>query len=380
MGIRVAIPKERLAGERRVALVPEVIARLVTCGFEVVVEQHAGDGAYFADADFERVGAKIATSLGALLGQAQILCKVQPPELEEIAALPEGATVIGFIFPHRFADRVDCLCQKKITCFAMEAIPRVTRAQSMDALSSQSTVAGYQAAVMAAHLSGRFFPMLTTAAGTIRPAKVLVLGAGVAGLQAIATARRLGALVEAYDVRQATKEQVESLGARFVDVGIDAEAAGGYARELTLEEKARVDEAVAGRIAGADVVITTAQIPGRPSPRLIPKGTVERMRPGSIIVDLGADGGGNCELTRPGECVHHHGVTIHGPVNLASQVPTHASEMYARNLYNLLTVLTKEGTTLHPDWSDEVISGAALMHAGEMKNASGWCLVTGGKP
>ncbi|MBI2345715.1 MAG: Re/Si-specific NAD(P)(+) transhydrogenase subunit alpha [Deltaproteobacteria bacterium] len=378
MGFRLVVPKERWTGERRVALVPEVAVRLVKMGFEVVVESGAGTGAYFSDADYTAVGAQVGNG-ASMLAAAQLLLKVQPPEPEEIAALPEGCIVISFLFPHRFTDRIEHLRRKKITAFAMESVPRVTRAQTMDALSSQSTVAGYQAAVMAAQLSGRFFPMLTTAAGTIRPAKVLVIGAGVAGLQAIATARRLGAVVEAYDVRRATKEQVESLGARFVEVGINAEAEGGYARELTAEERSLAEGIVADRVAQADVVISTAQVPGRPSPRLISRETVERMRPGAVIVDLGADGGGNCELTRPGTSVEHHGVTIHGPVNLASQLPTHASEMYARNLLNFVVLLTKEGRSVEPDWTDEVVSGTALMHAGEMKNAPGWCLVTGGK-
>lgn len=377
MGFCIAVPKEQLLGESRVALVPEVAAKLITMGFAVAVQSGAGIGAHFSDDDYTAIGATVVHDATTLLKGAQIILKVQPPEIGEIDRMNAGSILIGFIFPHRFAERVERIRERKITCFAMESVPRVTRGQPMDALSSQSTVAGYQAAVMAAHLSGRFFPMLTTAAGTIRPAKLLVLGAGVAGLQAIATARRLGAIVEAYDVRSATKEQVESLGARFLTSPINAEVEGGYARELTTEEKVQVEEMVAKHVAQADVIITTAQIPGRPSPQLIAEETVARMKPGSIIVDLGADGGGNCALTQPGKVVEYRGVTIHGPVNLASQVPTHASEMYARNLYHLLVLLTKKGKSLDPDWDDEIIAGAVLTHRGEQKNARAWCLVTG---
>jgi NAD(P) transhydrogenase subunit alpha len=278
--------------------------------------------------------------------------------------------------PHKEPERVAKMRDLGVTSLAMELVPRISRAQSMDALSSQAAVAGYKAALMAASLTGRFFPMLTTAAGTIRPAKVLVIGAGVAGLQAIATARRLGAMVEAYDVRAATKEQVESLGAKFVDMEIKAEGEGGYARDLTEEEKQRQQEILAQHVAQADAVITTAAIPGRPAPRIIPTAMVEGMKPGSVIVDLAAEGGGNCELTRPGEEVDHQAVTIYGPLNVPSMLPVHASEMYAKNLFNLLALMIQDGN-LSPDWDDEVLAGSTLTRDGEIKHEPTRKLVEG---
>jgi NAD(P) transhydrogenase subunit alpha len=279
----------------------------------------------------------------------------------------EGAVVVGMLDPYRAADAVRALAERKVTSFALELLPRITRAQSMDALTSQASVAGYKAVLMAAGLSGRYFPMLTTPAGTIRPAKVLVLGVGVAGLQAIATARRLGAMVEAYDVRQATKEQVHSLGGRFIDTGIDAEAEGGYARELTDDEKAKAAAIVADHVAAADAVITTAAVPGRAAPRLIDAATVERMKPGAVIVDLAAETGGNCELTRPGETVHHGGVLVHGPVNVPAMLPVHASDQYARNVFNFISPFMKDGE-LALDWDDEVLAGSVLTRDGAIVN------------
>ena len=275
--------------------------------------------------------------------------------------------VVGMMLPHKYPERVAKLRDGKITSFAMELVPRISRAQGMDVLSSQAAVAGYKAGLMAAERSGRFFPMLTTAAGTIRPSKVLVIGAGVAGLQAIATAKRLGAMVEGYDVRSATKEQVESLGAKFVDTGVSAEGAGGYARELTDEEKRKQQEVLEKHIIAADAVITTAAIPGRTSPRIIGKAVVEQMKPGAVIIDLAAEGGGNCEVTQPGEEIVHHEVIVYGPLNVPSMLAVHASEMYAKNLLNFLTPMLAEGE-FKPDWEDEVIAESLLTHAGEIKH------------
>lgn len=360
MTIQIAVLKERAPHESRVAMVPDVAAKLCKLGFEIFVEQGAGARSFFPDPAYEQAGAKLLPDAAAVLGEIRILVKVAPPSEDEIASLKEGTMVIGFMHVHRNPLLEERLRAKKITAFAMEKMPRVTRAQTMDALSSQATVAGYKAVLLASSLCPRFFPMLTTAAGTIRPAKVLVLGAGVAGLMAIATARRLGAIVEAYDVRRAVKEQVESLGARFLALAIDAAAAGGYARELTAEEKKQEEEMLAAHIAAADVVITTAQIPGKQAPRLISEAMVERMKPGAVIVDMAAESGGNCACTRAGETVDVGGVQICGPLNLPSQLPVHASEMVSKNIFNFLMLLTKEGKSLEPDWNDEIISGAKL--------------------
>ncbi len=374
MPIRVAVAKEHSPGELRVAVVPAVAERLSGLGAEVLVESGAGDRAHFPDAAY--TGARIVADAAELYRSAGILLRVLPPSEEEIDRLEEGAVVVGFMLPHRYPERVARLRDRGITSFAMELIPRISRAQSMDALSSQASAAGYKAVLIAASLTGRFFPMLTTAAGTIRPAKVLVIGAGVAGLQAIATARRLGAIVEAYDVRSVTKEQVESLGAKFVDVGVDAQAAGGYARELTDEEKARAAEVLGRHVAAAEVVITTAAVPGRTAPRILTTAMVEQMRPGAVIVDLAAESGGNCELTKAGESVEHGGVTIHGPLNLASMLAADASEMYARNLLNFLTLMIKDGE-FAPDWNDEVIAQSALTHEGTIRHEPTRKLVEG---
>lgn len=366
MPIVVAVPKETTADERRVALDPVVAERFTRLGCKVLIERGAGLGARHQDDSF--TAAEIVADRRALLSQADIVFKVQPPTADEIDALKEGAVLVSFMQPHKNIDLVAKLRDRKITCFAMELIPRISRAQSMDALSSQAAVAGYKAALMAADRSGRFFPMLTTAAGTIRPSKVLVIGAGVAGLQAIATAKRLGAIVEAYDVRSATKEQVQSLGAKFVETGVAADGAGGYARELNDSEKQQQADVLAKHVAAADAVITTAAIPGRPSPKIIPASVVAQMKTGAVIIDLAAEGGGNCELTQPGEQIEHNGVIIYGPLNVPSQLPVHASEMYAKNLLNFLSPMIKNGE-LNLDWDDEVIRDSALTHAGEIKHA-----------
>lgn len=360
MAIQLAVLRDREQNEKRVALIPDVVSRLVQKGFEITVEAEAGLGSFYPDEAYVKAGAKIEKDRKALLNNAQIIVKVACPDEEEISETAGGKIVIGFMSPYRYPKRVEKMKEKKIISFAMEMIPRITRAQSMDALSSQSTVAGYKAALLAADLSGRFFPMLTTAAGTIRPARCLILGAGVAGLQAIATARRLGAIVEAYDVRRAVKEQVESLGARFLRSAVDAEAKGGYARELTAEEKAAEQEMLFAHVGQADIVITTAQIPGKPAPRLLPEEAVLKMKPGSVIVDMAAETGGNCALTKAGEITDKNGVVIFGPVNIPSMLPIHASEMYARNIFNFLILLTQEGKTTEPDWKDEIIARSVL--------------------
>ena len=365
MPIRLGVPKETEDGERRVAIVPAVAERFSKLGVEVLVESGAGDGSYYSDASY--TGATIVPSAAELYAQADLIVKVQPPTEAEIGQMKAGATVVGMMLPHRFPGRVKLLRDKKLLSFAMELVPRISRAQSMDVLSSQAAVAGYKAALMAADRSGGFFPMLTTAAGTIRPAKVLVIGAGVAGLQAIATAKRLGAMVEGYDVRGATREQVESLGAKFVDTGVSAEGSGGYARELTDEEKQQQQEVLEKHIGAADVVITTAAIPGRPSPKIIRKDVVEQMKHGAVIIDLAAEGGGNCEVTEPGKQIVHGKTIVYGPLNVPSELPVHASEMYAKNLLNFLTPMIEDGE-FKPDWDDEVIADSTLTRDGEIKH------------
>ena len=362
--MNVSVPKETASGERRVALVPEVVERLGRGAVEVTVEPGAGEGAHHPDASYEEAGAKLGDGFSG-----DVVAKVAAPSAEEIARLGRGSVVIGFLAPLTDADTVRALAQAGVTSFAMEAIPRITRAQSMDALSSQATVGGYRAALIAAQELPRFFPMLTTAAGTVRPAKVLVLGAGVAGLQAIATARRLGAVVQAFDVRSAVKEQIESLGARFLelDMGLeDAEAAGGYARQLTEEEQQRQRELLAVEIGKMDAVISTAAVPGRRAPLLVTAQAVKNMKPGSVVVDLAAETGGNCELTEPGETVVREGVTIVGPANLASTMPDHASSLYARNVQSLLELMVGEDGGLALDFEDEIIKGACITRDGEI--------------
>lgn len=368
MAFRIAVPKERKSGENRVSLVPDTVARLAKLGFTIAIESGAGASTYYTDEDYQKAGAQVVSDVASLVEGAQVVLGVQPPDDAVVKHLKPGSILISFLAPHQNKDLVKKLQSQQVTSFGMELIPRVTRAQSMDALSSQATVAGYKAVLIGADHSGRFFPMLTTAAGTIRPSKVMIIGAGVAGLQAIATARRLGAVVEAYDVRPAVKEQIESLGARFIETGVTAEGTGGYARELTDEEKLRQKEAMASHVNRSDVVITTAQIPGKPAPRLITEDMVANMRPGSVIVDLAAESGGNCAYTQAGTAVCKHGVTICGPVNLPSELPVHASEMYAKNLYNFLMNMTKEGKTTEIDWNDDIIAGSVLTHGGAIKH------------
>ena len=366
MGITIAVPKETASGERRVAIVPSALKLLDKLGVEVRLQKGAGLAAGFPDEHYE--GVQWADSAAQLYKGADVVLRVQPPTAEEANKLPEDSLLLGHLAPHEGDSRISNLNKRRVTSFALELVPRITRAQSIDALSSQANIAGYKCALLAAHLSPKLFPMLTTAAGTVRPARVVVVGAGVAGLQAIATAKRLGAIVEAYDVRSATKEQVESLGGKFIDTGVSAEGEGGYARELTNEEKAQQAEVLAQHIAQADGVITTAAIPGRPAPKIIDKATVERMKAGAVIVDMAAETGGNCELTEAGKEVNHQGVTIAGPTNIPSMAATHASEMYARNLYNLLALLVKDGE-IQLDWDDQVVADSCLTHAGETRYA-----------
>jgi NAD(P) transhydrogenase subunit alpha len=359
--MRVGVPKETAEGERRVALVPEVVRKLVGKDLEVVVEPGAGDGALIPDGAFAEAGAQLGDPWSA-----DVVAKVAAPSAEEIGRLGGETVLIGFLGPLTNADTTRALAQRGTTAFAMEAIPRITRAQSMDALSSQSNVAGYRAALIGAQSLQRFFPMLMTAAGTVRPANVLVLGAGVAGLQAIATARRLGAQVTGYDVRPEVAEQVESLGAKFLDVGVSAVGEGGYARELTEEERAQQQRALQEAITTFDVVITTALVPGRRAPILVTAGAVEGMKPGSVIVDLAGESGGNCELTRPGLATVQHDVQIVAPLNVPSQMAEHASQLYARNVAALLELFVGEDGRLSLDFEDEVIAGACVTRGGEI--------------
>ncbi len=357
--MQIGVPRELEPGERRVALVPDAVSKLVQGGFEVAVERDAGAAASFPDAAYAEAGAE----MGAEVWEAEGIVKVRKPSAEEAQRLHEGQILIGFLDPLTDRAGVDRLAERGVHAFAMESIPRTTRAQPMDALSSQATVSGYKAVLLAADHLPRFFPMLMTAAGTVAPAKVLVLGAGVAGLQAIATARRLGAVVAGFDVRPVVREQVESLGATFLDLGITGEETeGGYARELTGEEQQRQQEELAKRIPEYDVVITTALIPGRPAPKLIPAEAVAQMRPGSVIVDLAAETGGNAESTEPGQVVERHGVTIVGTTNLPSLMPFHASQLYARNITSLLQHLAPQGE-LKLDWDDEITAGACVTRA-----------------
>ena len=366
MPLSIGVLKETFAHEARVALTPDVAAKFLEKGVSIHMERGAGDGSHLGDELFK--GVQFHAAPAAVLGDSAVLLKVQPPSLAEVEALAPGTVVVGFMQAHRELELVRLLRDRRITSFAVELIPRISRAQSMDALSSQAAAGGYKAALLAASALDKFLPMLTTAAGTIRPAQVLVIGAGVAGLQAIATARRLGAIVEAYDVRAATKEQIQSLGAKFVDTGVAAEGTGGYARELTAEEKAQQQAILDRHIAKADAVITTAAIPGRTAPRIISKSAVEAMGAGAVIVDLAAESGGNCELTVPGETVvTPNGVKILGPRNLPSELARHASQMYARNLLNFLSPAIKNGA-LEIDWQDEVFAKSVLTHEGQVRH------------
>ncbi len=364
MPLKIAVPTECLAGETRVAMSPEVAKKLKALGANVCLESGAGTNSHYPDSQF--IDASFANSPDETYRDAQLVLRVQPPSADEVNKLPANAVLVSYLAPGRNVELAKQLRDRNITSIAMELIPRISRAQSMDSLSSQASVSGYQAALMAAQLSPRFFPMLTTAAGTIRPAKALVIGAGVAGLQAIATARRLGAMIDAYDVRAAAKEQVESLGAKFVTAVSGAEGSGGYARELTEEEKAQQQEVLAKVVAAADAVICTAAIPGRPAPKIITAAMVGRMKPGAVIVDLAAETGGNCELTKPGETIRTgNGVIIHGPLNVPALMPIHASEMYAKNLLNLLSPFIKDGN-FALDFNDDVIKGCLYTHEGKI--------------
>ena len=375
MPVAVAVVRETAAGERRVAVTPEVAKKLKARGADVVLERGAAESAYFPDAAF--AGCE-TTDARSALARADVLLVVQPPTLDEIGALKEGAVVIGNLQPHLSPERTKALRDRRITSFAMELLPRTTRAQAMDVLSSQAAVAGYKAVLIAAEFAPKFFPMLTTAAGTIRPSKVLIVGAGVAGLQAIATARRLGAQVEGFDVRPETKEQIESLGAKFLDLGVSAAGSGGYARELTQEERDKQQQALAEQLKLFDVVVTTAAVPGRKAPRIVSAAMVAGMKPGAVIVDIAAETGGNVEITEAGKTiVSANGVSVIGTTNLPSSAPVHASEMYARNLYNFLELSLKDGA-LTLDWSDELIAKTCLTHAGEIRHEATKKLVEGG--
>jgi NAD(P) transhydrogenase subunit alpha len=362
--MRVGVPKETAAGERRVALVPEVIKKMAAKGFEVVVEPGAGADAMLSDERYEDAGATISDDVWS----ADVVAKVAAPNDDEVAKLGDSTILVGFLGPLTNAHTTQALADAGATSFAMEAIPRISRAQAMDALSSQSNVAGYKSVLLATQHLGRFLPMMMTAAGTVPPARVLVLGAGVAGLQAIATARRLGAQVTGYDVRAAVAEQVQSLGAAFLELeaGKGAEGEGGYARELTDEEKQAQQEELADKIATFDVVITTALVPGRRAPILVTKRSVEQMKAGSVIVDLAGESGGNCELTEPGEVTVKHDVTIVSPLNLPASMPEHASALYARNVQSLLELLVDDDGELHLNFDDEIVKGACITRDGEI--------------
>ena len=364
--MRVGVPKETLAGERRVALVPEAARGLVKGGLEVVVESGAGASAFFSDAIYMDAGAK-ATDAATALGSDAVL-KVQPPTPDEVGRLRAGAVLISFLQPATSADVVAALAKQKVSAFSLDLVPRISRAQSMDALSSQAGIAGYKSVLLAANHLPKFFPLLMTAAGTVAPARVLVMGAGVAGLQAIATSRRLGAVVEAYDVRPAVKDEVHSLGATFLELPLEAqEGTGGYAREQSEDFLRRQRELIGDRVAASDVVITTAAIPGRKAPILVTADMVRRMRPGSVIVDLAAETGGNAELTKPGEIIQVGGVTIDGTRNLPSTMPVHASQLYSKNVSTLLLLLVKDGA-LKLDFNDEIVKGACVTYDGAIVN------------
>jgi proton-translocating NAD(P)+ transhydrogenase subunit alpha len=367
MPVTFAALREAADGERRVALTPETAKKYASRGLRVMLERSAGESAGFPDGTYAGVEFGDAD---AIVRQADVLLCVQPPADQRIAALKEGTALIGQLRPHNAAERLARYAQRKLTAFSLELLPRTTRAQAMDVLSSQAAVAGYRAMLIAAEAAPKFFPMLTTAAGTLRPSKVLVIGAGVAGLQAIATARRLGAIVEGFDVRPETREQIESLGAKFLDLGVSAAGSGGYARELTAEERAAQQAKLAEHVKGVDVIVTTAAVPGRPSPKIIPLSMVDGMKASAVIVDLAAEGGGNCEATKPGERVERNGVSVIGPLNLPSGAPLHASEMYARNLAHFSELLVTDGAW-KPDFDDELVAKTCVSHNGEVRFGNG---------
>ena len=366
MPLVIGVLAETVPGERRLSVVPDVVKKYQALGARIVLQKGAGGPAHFRDADFAE--ASLADTAAEVCVQADIVFCVQPPPAEVLAQMKPGSVLLGLLQPWSGAERARLLQQQQITAFALELLPRISRAQSMDVLSSQGAVAGYECALIAADHSPKFFPMLTYAAGTIRPAKVLVIGAGVAGLQAIATARRIGAMVEAYDVRPETREQIESLGAKFVDTGVSAAGSGGYARELTEEEKAKQAERLAKAVAQCDALITTAAIPGRKAPRIITADMIARMKPGAVVVDMAAESGGNVEGTVAGEKVWINDVLLIGPTHIPSRMPVHASEMYAKNLFNFISPFIKDGA-LALDWEDEVVAGSCLTHAGEVRHA-----------
>ena len=368
--MQIGVPKETAPNERRVALVPDAVGRLVKAGYEIVVEQGAGAGAAFPDEAFRAAGATLVGAPADVFGRSDVVLKVQPPTPAEIRLCREGGALVALFQPSVERDAIVQLAARKVTAFSLALLPRITRAQPMDVLSSQATVAGYKAVLLAATAAGRFLPMLVTAAGTLPPARVLVLGAGVAGLQAIATARRLGAVVSAFDVRPAVKEQVESLGARFLqlDIGGQGEGTGGYAKELSQETHRRELEFLAQSVKDADIVITTAAIPGKRAPLLVTADAVRGMKPGSVILDLAVETGGNCELSQPGKDVVERGVLILGPLNVPSTLPSHASQMYARNVSSFLVHVAREGR-LNLDFSDEIIRDTCVTHAGEVRKS-----------
>ena len=370
--MRLAIPRETAPREQRVSLIPETIARLVKAGFQAAVETGAGLAAGHTDDAYRAAGAAIANDFASCVSGAQVVFKVREPSEAEIAAMPEGALLLGLMGRGENSDQMQRYRARRLGVFSLNALPRISRAQKMDALSSMAACAGYKAVLVAANSAGKFFPLLMTAAGTVAPARVFVLGAGVAGLQAIATARRLGAVVEAFDVRPAVKEEVQSLGATFVDMALGEAGvgAGGYAKELDEQRNEQVRQTIAGRLPTTDVVISTASIPGRKSPLLLPAASVAMMRPGSVIVDLAAEGGGNCALTEPGTTVVRQHVTIHGPLDLAATLPTHASQMYSRNLYELIVHLAKDAK-LNVDMADEITRGCCLTYEGSAGGGSG---------
>lgn len=366
MPVKIAVLKETRPNERRVAMVPAVADKLAKLGCEIHMQAGAGAASRIPDDAFKNT--TFAANPQGLVSDADIVVSVQPPAADVIDAMKDGSVLLSFVYAHREPDLVKLMRDKKITCFAMELVPRITRAQAADALSSQAALAGYYGALLGATNLARILPMMTTAVGSIRPAKCLVMGLGVAGLQAIATARRLGAMVEGYDVRPETKEQAESLGAKFVDTGVDARGQGGYARELTQEEKDKVAAVLTKHIQQADLIITTAAIPGRPSPKLISKTQVDGMKNGAVIVDLAAEGGGNCEYSQPGETVQIGQVTIVAPLNVPSLLAEHASELYAKNQLNLIELMFDADRKFAINWEDEVLAKACLTHAGEIRN------------
>ncbi len=366
MPLSIGVPAESVSGERRLSVVPDVVKKYLELGAQLRLQRGAGEPAHFRDEAFPNV--TVVDGAEAVFAESDVVLCVQPPSSEHIAMMKPGTVLLGMLAPWSDKARAELLRDRQITAFALELLPRITRSQSMDALSSQAAVAGYECALIAADHSPKFFPMLTYAAGTIRPAKVLVIGAGVAGLQAIATARRIGAMVEAYDVRPETREQVESLGAKFVDTGVSAAGTGGYARELTDEEKAKQAERLAKAVGQCDALITTAAIPGKRAPRIITADMVARMKPGAVVVDMAAESGGNVEGTVAGEKVWINDVLVIGPTHIQSRMPVHASEMYAKNLFNFISPFIKDGS-LALDWDDEVMAGCALTHAGEIRHA-----------